>query len=146
MASAMPNVAKGLFLTGNITGLSDTFKIVLMNTSFVFDPDTHSTYADVIANEVANGLGYTAGGQALSGVALTVVNSGNYAMLSWSQAEWTAAGGSILASGAIIFDDSTTLVTDGYADAVISYIDFGETKTTTDGKILRIQNINVTFS
>ena len=146
MANQMTNVAKGLYLTGNITSLSDTFKIILMKSGFVFDPATHTTYSAVSSNEVANGLGYTTGGQALASVALAVNNTSNYATISWGQIEWTATGGSLVASGAIIFDDSTTFAADGYTDAVVTYIDFGSDKTATDGQILRIQDINVKFS
>jgi len=44
---------------------SDSFKIALMNTSFAFNPATHANWADVSANEIASGNGYTTGGQVL---------------------------------------------------------------------------------
>ena len=38
---------------------NDTFKMILMKTTFVFDKDAHATLADVTANQIATGNGYT---------------------------------------------------------------------------------------
>ena len=106
----------------------------------------HQDYADVSASEVANGNGYTTGGATLAGAAVTVSVTLDNAILSWSNTEWTASGGSIVASGAIIYDDSTTVVADDYADAILSYIDFSGDVTVVDGQILKITNINITVA
>jgi len=145
MANAIANYAKGMLLEGQIAS-SDTFKIILMASGFTFNKDTQQDYSDVSASEVANGVGYTTGGATLSGVAVAVSITLDNATLSWSNAEWTGDGGSIVASGAIIYDDST-LVGDGddYTDAIISYIDFGGDITIVDGQILKVTNINVTI-
>jgi len=146
MANTSPNSFKKMLLKGDITSLSDTFKIILMKAGFTFDKDTHHAYANVSTNEVANGLGYTTGGQELAGVSLDINNANDTATLSWTYAEWTAAGGSLVASGAIIYDDSTATPGDDYADAIVSYIDFGETKTVLDGTLLRIQNLSAVIT
>lgn len=134
-----------MLLKGQIASLTDTFKIILMKDGFIFDVDSHDAYADVSANEIANGAGYTTGGATLAGVSVDVNDAANTGVVSWTQAEWVAIGGSIVASGAIIYDDSTT-TGDDYTDAIACYIDFGETLTVTDGKILRVTNINITTS
>jgi len=145
MANQISNYVKGMLLDGQIAS-SDTFKIILMASGFTFNKDTHQDYADVSASEVANGNGYTTGGATLEGVAVTVSITLDNAILSWSNTEWTASGGSIVASGAIIYDDSTTIVADDYADAILSYIDFSGDVTVVDGQILKITNINITVA
>ena len=146
MANAIANYAKGMLLEGQIAS-SDTFKIILMKSEFVFNKDTQQDYSDVSASEVANGVGYTTGGATLSGAAVAVSTTLDNAILSWSNPSWTADGGSIVASGAIIYDDSTLVGSgDDYTDAIISYIDFGGDVTVVDGQILKVTNINVTIS
>ena len=145
MSNSIANYAKGMFLKGQITS-SDTFKIILMKSGFVFNKDTHQDYSDVSADEVANGSGYTTGGAILSGTAVAVSTTLDNAVLAWSNAEWVASGGSIVASGAIIYDDSTDSTGgDDYTDAIISYIDFGTDITSEDGQILKVTGINVTL-
>ena len=147
MANSVPNSFKKAILEGDIIGAADTFKIILMKAAFVFDVDAHHAYADVIANEVANGLGYTTGGATLSTATIAANNTVNTGTITWPQVSWTASGGSLVASGAIIYDD-TTATGDGcdHTDAIVSYIDFGGTTTITDGLILRVTNVSVTIT
>lgn len=146
MANTVCNNFKGMLLEGYINGLTDTFKIILMAAGFVYDPDSDYTYADVSASEAANGNGYTTGGQTLSGATISINTASGVATLSWNQIEWTASGGTISASGAIIFDDSTTLASHGHTDAIVSYIDFSATQSAVAGQKLRIPNISVIVS
>lgn len=146
MANAIANYAKGMLLDGQIKS-SDTFKIMLMKSGFTFDKDTHKDYSDVSIDETANGNGYTTGGQELTGMTRTVSVTLDNATLAWSNPEWVASGGAIVASGAIIYDDSTdTNNGDDFTDAIISYIDFEGTITTTDGQILRITNVSISIT
>lgn len=55
------NLANGLF-----NWPSDTVKLALVTSSYIPDPE-HKIWADVSANEVASGDGYTTGGGTLSG-------------------------------------------------------------------------------
>jgi len=153
MANGVPNSAKVMFQKGQIavsdkagTGAADTFKIILMAPGFVFDKDTHNAYADVSASEVANGNGYTTGGITLTGISCTVDNVSDQAVTTWNNVQWTASGGAISASGAIIFDDSTDVATDDETDAIISYKDAGGTITATDGTPIIISSIKETLS
>jgi len=146
MANAIANYIKGMLLEGQVSS-SDTFKIILMESGFVFDKDSHQDYSDVSASEVANGSGYTTGGAELADGTVTVSTTLDNATLAWSNPEWTASGGSIVASGAIIYDDSTdTDDGDDYTDAIVSYIDFGEDVTAADGQILKVTNVNISIT
>ena len=142
MANAMPNSCKKMLLEGQITGLTDTFKIILMKSGFVFDVDAHHAYADVSNDEVADGLGYSTGGATLSGVSIDVIDASDYAAITWDEVTWTATGGSLATIGAIIYDDSTATAGDDYTDAIVAFVDAGETLTAVDGTLLRIQNIS----
>lgn len=146
MANQIANYAKGMVLKGQISS-SDTFKMILMGSGFTFDKDTDQDYSDVIGSEVANGVGYTTGGATLTGISVDVNISLDIATLSWNNSVWTADGGSIIASGAIIYDDSTdTGSGDDYTDAIISYIDFSGDVTITDGQLLKVTNVNISIS
>ncbi len=115
---------------------ADTFKAILMKTTFTYDPDTDDTYSDVSSDELATGNGYTAGGQALTGVTVTRNNTLNSCEIRWDDATWTASGGSITHGGAIIFDDTTT------DDTIIYHISSG-TITVGSGASYSLDNVGV---
>lgn len=147
MANAVPNTYKVMLQKGQIAGLTDTFKIILMQAGFVFDKDTHRCYADVIASELSTGNGYTAGGQTLTGVVIAVNNTDDRSDMTFNNAQWTATGGNLVASGAIIFDDSTATGSgDDYTDAIVSYKDAGGTITAADGTPLTVSTIKETIT
>jgi hypothetical protein len=127
---------------GQINALTDTFKIILMQSGFVFNPVTHLSYADVSASELPTANGYTAGGITLTGVALAYDATDDRVELSHANATFTASGGSLVASGAIIFDDTTdTGASDDYSDVIVSYKDAGGDITAVDGTPIVITNI-----
>jgi hypothetical protein len=124
--------------SGDIDFDADSFKIILMDTGFVFDVDNHSDYADVSASELATGNGYTQNTKALAGVAVTQDDSDNRCEITWNDVVWTASGGSIgPVAGAIIIDDTVT------NDVVIGYIDFSTERTQADGGAFTIANPEV---
>jgi hypothetical protein len=144
MSNAVLNTFKKMILKGDVLALSDTFKIALMQIGFVFDITTHLAYANVSGSELATAFGYTAGGETLTGVALTVDNTNNLAKLSWSNVQWNAAGGSIVCSGAVIYDDTTSTGSGhDYTKAIVAYIDARGTMIASDGTPLIAQNIKV---
>ncbi len=145
MANDVPNSFKAMVLKGQIDGDGDTFKMILMASGFVFDKDTHCAYANVSAYETANGAGYTTAGLTLAGVSVTTDNSGNLATIAWSDAQWNSTG-TLIASGAIIYDDSTdTGGGDDYTDAVVAYIDAGSLYTVASGAPLIVRNISISL-
>mgnify|MGYP001604579363 CR=1 FL=1 len=142
MSNAVPNSWKVMLMKGQSAGLTDTFKLILMQPGFVFNKDTMHAYADVLSFELPTANGYTVGGVTLSGVAITVNNTNDSADMTWSNVTITASGGSLLLSGAIIYNDSTATGSgDDYTDAITSYKDAGGTITIADGTPLVISSI-----
>lgn len=94
---------------------TDTIYIALYTASANLNEDT-TVYS--ATNEVS-GSGYTAGGQALTGVAIN--SSGYVAYVNWSNVSWTAA---LTARCALIYN-----VTQG--NKSIAVLDFGSDKTST---------------
>lgn len=109
---------------------SDTYKLMLC-TAATFDA-ANTTLASVTKTEVANGFGYITGGQALANVAVTTVTT-NDAKFTADTVTWSASGGSITASYAILFNDTDT------DDPPLLFIDFGGEEsagTGTDFKVI----------
>jgi len=128
MANAAPNRIKYLLATKAIDFANDAFKVILMQTAFVFDKDNHKLYADVIGNELATANGYTQGTKALAGVSVVEDNTDDRCEIKWSNVTWVASGGAIgPTSGAIIYDDTVA------NDPIIGYLDFGGDQTQPDG-------------
>lgn len=135
------NRLKYLMASGDIDFSADVFIIILMQTGFVFNVDTHHEYADVLANELPTANGYTQGAEVLAGVAVTEDDADDRTEITWNDAAWTAAGGAIGPSpGAIIIDD-----TDGN-DSIVGFIDFGVDITQPNGGTFTITNIEVRIS
>ena len=110
--------AKVGFLTGTYVPLTDTMKIALYTNSATLDATTTAYSA---TNEVV-GTGYTAGGNTLTGNAISY--SGTTAWITFSDSAWTTA--TITARGALIYDSSKS-------NAAIAVLDFGADKTSTAG-------------
>jgi len=135
---AMSNLFKGRLLGAMLDGA--TVKGILMASGFVFNIDTHDGYSNVSANELANGNGYTTGGATLAGYALAVDDVNDRADATWSNIVWTAAGGSIGPSPALVlFIDSDTVT----PDVNIGDVPFGSDQTATDGGTFTVSNPTV---
>ena len=114
----------------------DAFKIILMNTTFAFNKDSHATLADVTADQLATNYGYTQDNKACVVASVTEDDTNDVARIVFSDVTWTASGGSIGASGAaIIYDDTTS------DDTVVCCIDFGSDGTAADGFNFQITDI-----
>lgn len=107
----------------------DTYKLMLC-TAVTFDA-TNTTLAGITKTEVANGNGYTTGGQTLTGVSATTVTT-NDAKFTADTVTWTATGGSISAAYGILYNNSDT---DG---PPLLLIDFGGTETAGDGTDFKV--------
>lgn len=94
---------------------TDTIKIALYTGNASLDASTtvYSSTNEVIAS------GYTAGGQVMTGVAIS--SSGYVAYVNWSNVSWTAA---LTARCALIYNASK-------ANRSIAVLDFGSDKTST---------------
>ena len=144
MASTPSNKLKFLLASKIIDFADDSFKIILMQSGFVFNKDTHHGYADVSASELATGNGYTANTKTLAGVAVTEDDTDDRCEVTWNNVTWTAASGAIGPSpGAIIYDDSVVAAGVTVADPIVGYIDFGGDQTQADGGTATISNVEL---
>lgn len=137
MASALSNHYKYQLLKA---AEGHTFKLMLMATGFSFNIDTHSTYADVSANQLATGSGYS-GPVTLANVTVSEDDTDNNGNLVADDVVITASGGAIGPTpGAIIFDDTSS------DDSVVGYVDFGSEQTAADGAYIAIRTIKVSIT
>tara|TARA_R110000824_G_scaffold95173_1_gene228991 strand:- start:459 stop:896 length:438 start_codon:yes stop_codon:yes gene_type:complete len=105
----------------------DTFKIALFTSSASLGATT-TAYASSGINEVANGNGYTTGGNTLTRVDPT--SSGTTGFTDFSDSTWSSA--TITARGAMIYNDTDS-------DKAVAILDFGADKSSSGG------NFTVTF-
>ena len=117
-----------------VQALANTFKEDLMDTTAnleandlkvaLFDNTatlSSATTAYAVANEVS-GSGYTAGGEAMTGMAVTL--DGSTAIFDADNVSW--ANATISAQAAVIYNNS-------FSNAAIAVLDFGSVKTSTNG-------------
>jgi hypothetical protein len=109
--------------------VGDTYKVKLL-TAATFDA-THTTLTGTGGTEVASGNGYTTGGAALTGVAVTTVTT-NDAKFDANDVTWSASGGSITASYAILYNDTDA------NDPPVAFIDFGGSESAGDGTDFKV--------
>jgi hypothetical protein len=117
-----------LFAEGSLA-VGDTYKVKLLSAA-TFDA-SHTTLAGTGGTEATTGTGYTAGGQALSNVAVTTVTT-NDAKFDADDLTWTASGGAITASYGIIYNDTDA------DDPPIAFIDFDGSQSAGDGTDFRV--------
>ena len=133
MANAAPNHIKYLLATKAIDFANDQFIIILMQSGFSFNKDTHEEYADVIGSELATANGYTRGTKVLAGISVTEDDTDDRCEILWSNVTWTASTGPIgPSSGAIIYDNTVA------NDPIVGYLDFGADYTQPDGGTVTI--------
>jgi len=95
---------------------NDTFKILLLDDGHT-PSAAHVDYADVIADELSNGNGYTTGGLTLTNVTWT--ETGGTATLNADDAQW--AGANFTSRYGVIYNDTVS-------DELVCLIDFLENK------------------
>lgn len=138
MANQAANHIKYLIATGVIDFSADEFRIILMDSGFAFNKDTHHNYADVLADELPAASGYLQGTKILTGVTVTEDDTDDRCEITWDNPSWVAAGGSIGPSpGAIIYDNTIA------NDPIVGYIDFGSEYTQVDGGTFTVANPEV---
>ena len=113
---------------------NDGFKCILCNGTF--DESTlrdYQTYADVSANELTEGNGYTSGGVDMSATSAVNDDTNNRTLYKCDDIQFTANGGSIGPTRYGVMYDP-----DG-ENTLIYVFDFGENKTIADGQSLLIR-------
>lgn len=98
---------------------TDVIKIALFTSAATLGA---STTAYSSTNEVANGSGYTTGGNTLAGAVIS--SSGTTAFVDFSDSTWSSA--SFTARGALIYNSSKS-------NKAVAVLDFGADKTSTNG-------------
>lgn len=117
---------------------SDTFKCLLVTSSYTPNKDTHTKRSDV-TNEVS-GTGYSAGGAAAT-FSVTKDTSNDRIDVSLGAVSWSSS--TITAAGAVYYKSRGGASS---ADELVAYIDFGGNIVSTNGTFsltastLRLQN------
>jgi len=105
------------------TGTTKVYKIALFTSSATLGAGT-TTYSGSTSGEVANGGGYSTGGEILTVSQIpTDGGSGTTAFISFANVTWSAA--TITARGALIYNSTD--------DTAVAVLDFGSDKTSTAG-------------
>lgn len=117
-----------LFAEGS-NAAADTYKVKLYTAATFTAANT--TLAGITGTEATTGTGYTAGGQSLANVAVTTVTT-NDAKFDADDLTWTASGGSITASYAVLYNDTDA------NDPPLAFIDFGGSQSAGDGTAFKI--------
>jgi hypothetical protein len=113
-----------------------TFKMILLDNTFVFNRATHKVYADVVDHELPTANGYTIVGLVLTGISVSQDDTNNRGKMTWNNASWTATGDGITASFAIIIDTTD--------DVIVGCIDLGGSNTAFSGSPFVISSPMVT--
>ena len=141
VVTTVSNHAKFMQATKKIDFENDVFIVILMNSAFTFDKDTHATLANVTSSQLATLYGYTQDTKTLTGVSVTEDDANDKAAVTWSDPTWTASGGDIGPTGSLIVYDDTTS-----DNTVVFCSDFGTDYTLTDGSSFQPQGLAVDLS
>lgn len=117
MASIIYNSCLDDLARGNIDFDTNTFKVLLVTSTYVADKDVHDKRDD-ITNEVV-GTGYTTGG-VTSACTVTKDTANDKVTLSFAAVSWP--GSTITARGAVYYKSRGGASS---ADELVAYVDFG---------------------
>ena len=125
MADIIFNIAKLNILNGGLDFDTNTFKVLLVTSSYTPNQDTHEDRADV-TNEVT-GTGYSAGGATLASVTVTQDNTDNEGVVDAADVTWSSS--TITARAAVLY--KTTGVAAN--DTLVCYLDFTTDQSSSSG-------------
>ena len=122
------NHTKARFASGaNAEG--DTYRVALYSAATFDAADT--TLAGITGTQLSTGNGYTAGGATVPNVSVATVDT-NAARFTGDPVVWTADGGPIAASFAVLYNDTDT------DDPPVAFIDFDGEESAGDGTDFRV--------
>lgn len=129
MASIIYNSAIQDAATGNIDYDTDTFKVLLVGSTYAAiadetKKDSHTKRTDV-TNEIT-GVNYSTGGATVTAT-VTKDTANNRVDVTFANPSWPNA--TITANGAVIYKSTGT----ASADNLVAYVDFGSAITSTNG-------------
>jgi len=125
MASFIYNSALDDMAKGAIDFDTDTFKLILVTSSYAADKDSHTKRSDV-TNEVS-GTGYTTGGVTCA-CTVTKDTANDRITLSFAAASWATS--TITARAAVLYKSRGGASS---ADELVFYNDFGANVSSADG-------------
>jgi hypothetical protein len=126
MPDIIYNQFQGAIASGVIDWENDNLRAALVSGN-IYDPDKDDDYwSDVSQYEIHNGNGYTISGYLVTG-SLSVQDGSDNVKYDITDPTWTASGDSIIASGCVLYDQSTI------EEHLIYYFDFTEDKEAADG-------------
>ena len=114
------NLTVDALCKGAVNLSTDAIKVMLTNTAPVA---TNSNYADISANELAAGNGYTTGGASVTGVTLS--NSAGTESLAVGSTTFTSATGNMGPFRYVVYYDSTPATN----KTLIGWFDYGSSVT-----------------
>jgi hypothetical protein len=126
MASLIYNSAIDELARGDIDFDTNTFKAMLVTSSYTPNKDTHD-FRDDVTNEVANGNGYTTGG-ATSTVTVTKDTANDKVTIQFGAVSWATS--TITARGCVYYKSRGGASS---ADEIVAYNDFGSDVSSTGG-------------
>ena len=129
MATQVFNSFKSAVMGGNINLSADTIKVVLTS-AYTPDISAHNTYSD-ITNEVNSSIGYTLGGETLTGVTLVQDNGDSEGVMDANDVTWENS--TITANGAVLYDVT-------YNNQLIGYVDFLSNKSSSGSTFTIVWN------
>lgn len=109
----------------NIDLDADTFKLMLVTSTYTPDVDAHADRADV-TNEVT-GTGYTTGGATVANTGTTQDDTNDQAVFDGDDVTW--ASSTITAAGAVLYKNTGSAAT----DLLVKYFDFGGDESSSAG-------------
>jgi hypothetical protein len=109
---------------------SDTIKVMLLNSAYTPNQDSHDYLDDVVANEVT-GTGYTAGGAALASKTVTYDAATNTVKFDAADVTWTAS--TITARYAVVYDDAGAT---NATKPLLAYFDFTTDRASSNGEFV----------
>lgn len=120
---------------GTVNFSSHVFKAMLLDTSFVYNQDTHGYVSDVVSDEITSAGGYARVTLTVD-VAWNQNDTDNKGAVAWDNITFTASGASFDDFVAVvIYDDSHA------SDLIIGCIALGQTLSVGDGNSFQLQNI-----
>lgn len=108
---------------------SATIKCALLTSLASYDQDTTDFWNDLSASEVANGLGYTTGGNTVASKTVSYDAATNRNRFRGSVPAWTSSGAGFSAVGAVYYKDTGV----GSTSPVLAVVNFGATESASNG-------------